>query len=331
MEQEVQIKEWRQKKVDNGKGEVVKKVLLEENLMVGDVMDKLVAELDQYKMHHFNAKWQSRQFNLMKKSVTKGTCLMVLDFAENYRCEHQNEVQSAHWSYTQCTVHPIVCYYTCNCCEHTVTHSIIAISDDLKHDCFAAEAFLERTYSLLKENGIVVNHCVQWTDGCGAQYKSKNPFYLLQESAQKNSFTIERNFFGSRHGKNPADGESAVLKSSATRSVKARAAFIQNASEMHTYANRCLTKPAKLPDGSCNQFRRSFILVKSKEIRRRILPVQTLKGTRKIHSMRSSGDKISYRNLSCCCDPCTSQDGQCQNDDYVDEWNEQNLITKKVS
>ena len=34
-----------------------------------------------------------------------------MDFAEDYRCRSQNEIQSTKWSPTQVTTHPIVMYY----------------------------------------------------------------------------------------------------------------------------------------------------------------------------------------------------------------------------
>ena len=40
-----------------------------------------------------------------------------------------------------------------------------------------------------------------WSDGCGSQYKSKSSFYFLDQYP----VPIERNFYGSEHGKNMCD------------------------------------------------------------------------------------------------------------------------------
>ena len=34
-----------------------------------------------------------------------------MDFAEDYRCRSQEEIQSAYWSQTQVTIHPVIAYY----------------------------------------------------------------------------------------------------------------------------------------------------------------------------------------------------------------------------
>ena len=61
---------------------------------------------------------------------------MVLDYAQNYLCIHQNEVQALHWSHAQVTLHPYAISYRCpiDGCNEVVLHEIVAISDDLKHD-----------------------------------------------------------------------------------------------------------------------------------------------------------------------------------------------------
>ena len=84
------------------------------------------------------AKWQYNQFNYKKKNPQDGEVVCVLDFSENYRCSLQDEAQSAHWHYTQVTLHPIVSYYKCtNCNNSIVTESCVMISDDLTHDSVA--------------------------------------------------------------------------------------------------------------------------------------------------------------------------------------------------
>ena len=67
-------------------------------------------------------------------------CLVTLDFAENYTFESQDEVQGAHWTNNQATVHPIVIYYKEN--EELISKSFCIISDSLKHDAVAVHSFI---------------------------------------------------------------------------------------------------------------------------------------------------------------------------------------------
>jgi hypothetical protein len=55
--------------------------------------------------------------------------------------------------------------------------------------------------------------------------------------------------------------------------------------------------------------------------------VNTLKGTRKLHAMRSTGHdyKLETRKLSCYCLNCLEEIDQCQNIDYCHRWKTQTL------
>ena len=118
-------------------------------------------------------------------------------------------------------MHPIVCYYACSHCQQPLTDSLVFISDDRNHDHHAIHAFTLRAVEYLRDaRKINLDHIIQWTDSCSSQCKSKGPFADISRALQDYGCTFERNFFGSHHGKGPADGESAVVKSSAMRAVK---------------------------------------------------------------------------------------------------------------
>ena len=61
---------------------------------------------------------------------------MVIDFAQNYVCSYQDEVQSAHWSQRQVTLYAAVTYVTESDEESSATNvvNMVAISPDMKHD-----------------------------------------------------------------------------------------------------------------------------------------------------------------------------------------------------
>ena len=63
--------------------------------------------------HLFRADWQHRQFTVMRNATPfpMATVCMVMDFAENFTCQYQDEVEAAHWHHEQVTVHPTVSYY----------------------------------------------------------------------------------------------------------------------------------------------------------------------------------------------------------------------------
>ena len=69
------------------------------------------------------------------------------------------------------------------------------------------------------------------SDGYAAQYKSKIPFADAANSMTEFAFIIQRDYYGSRHGKSRCDGEGGVLKSRVTRAVKNKEEHINTAEE----------------------------------------------------------------------------------------------------
>ena len=126
-------------------------------------MLELVQELQEEVLflaaHLFRANWQQTQFTAMRTSAPfpRNTVGMVLDFAENFTCKFQDEVQAAHWYHDQVTVHPMVTYYACPVCGETVTESLVCISDDRKHDydCLVYLVRVSRLVYLVRVTGWV--------------------------------------------------------------------------------------------------------------------------------------------------------------------------------
>ena len=253
---------------------------------------------------------------------------MVMDFAENYACQYQDEVQSAHWNHNQVTIHPISSYYACSSCDGVVNESLVFISNDLTHDYHAVQNFVSTTMQHLRcQRHLDVEHVVQWTDGCSSQYKSKGPFAGLAFNSDDFAAQVGRHFFGSRHGKGPSDGESAVVKSHASTAVKAGTAMISDGHEFFVYCtNSRLNKQAGV---GCQHFVRTFFWVPAGTINRdrpeRV--VKTVPGTRDFHEVKSGGrGVICARHLTCFCEPCLTGEGECVNEGIVGSFSETILI-----
>ena len=127
-----------------------------------------------------------------------------------------------------------------------MTESLVFISSDLKHDYHAVHYFTTKALSHLRDvRGLVIDNVLQWTDGCAAQYKSKGPFSDVSHAIVDFGVTIQRSFFGSRHGKGPSDGEAAVIKNRASTAVKNERVFITSAYEMFEFCQSNLSKQPK--------------------------------------------------------------------------------------
>ena len=93
--------------------QVSRKCLVTKEGSVSSLVNELKTEVRFLAEHLFRADWQHAQFTRMRalEPFPANTALMVLDFAENFSCSYQDEVQAAHWHHQQVTLHPIVVYY----------------------------------------------------------------------------------------------------------------------------------------------------------------------------------------------------------------------------
>ena len=86
--------------------------------------------------HTFMATWNYCQFKQAKNHLENGDVLIVNDFAQNYLCLYQNELQGMHWEHKQVTLHPTVAYFKCptETCGKICTHEAMHVLEDLKHE-----------------------------------------------------------------------------------------------------------------------------------------------------------------------------------------------------
>ena len=126
---------------------------------VDSFLKELENDLQKYPGHIYRAKWQHQQVQTCMDNLDEDTVLMMMDFSENYRCQFQYESQSAYFDQRQVTVHPLFFYYKENLQgdgniskNFLVKHSIIVISNDLKHDAFAVRSFEEKALGILNIN-----------------------------------------------------------------------------------------------------------------------------------------------------------------------------------
>ena len=255
--------------------------------------------------HVYEACWQHKAFIEAKENLKNGELCEVLDFAENYRTFYQNEIQSQHWQYRQATVHPVVAYYKC-ICGKLITESCVCISEDLKHDGHAVKAFMQHVHTHLEEKrGLSLNRIIQFSDGAASQYKSVKPFTQLSKEDRH----IQRNFFGSRHGKSSADGASAVVKSLCRRAVKSGEAVITSASDMYRFLHEKHTIDRSDCTGKDQDHSlRTFFFVPEVERKKEEVQTYRVQDTQTLHCVENTGEfgVIKIRKLSCFCNPCES-------------------------
>ena len=317
--------QWESKKVTEPKPST-KKILALKSTSLKTLLKEMIKDASDLSSHLFFANWKYKQFSSLKERMPNNTLLCVMDFAENYSTKYQDECQSAHWCYDQITIHPIVCYFN-GSAGKTVTKEVVYLSDDLNHDSNFVDFCFRNCVQLLKKTcGFSPSKIVSFTDGCSSQYKSKIPFMDISCYKDDLDIDVERHFFGSGHGKGPADGCSGVVKAALTRAVIA-GNVLSTARDIFSFVTKNLTKDDEL-------FKRTFVFVDKKNVpRQRPLRKEalTIPGTRQLHCVKSVAQgKVLTRKVSCTCKVCLNPDGEngavCQNADLVDSWAEKTLL-----
>ncbi|KAK7089483.1 hypothetical protein V1264_024849 [Littorina saxatilis] len=284
---------------------------------------QLVSDATTLSKHLFNARWQGNQYDSISKDVPGGWVVFCQDFAENFTCWVQDEAQGAHWAHDQVTLHANVASYRCpvDGCELMVNHTLMVVSNDMKHCHDAVHTFNSVTLNFLVHQQVPMNKIIMFSDGAPTQYKNKNSFCDLSHFFEDYGLEGERHFFGTRHGKGPCDREFGTLKKAVNRRIKGRQAEIHTAADFFSF---CRDHYSRETD-HCH-YKRSFFYVPTEDIDRHRNRAQNLKPlpqTRQQHCLRRVEPFVlTYRERSCFCPICTGRDeGRCTNADITGEWN----------
>lgn len=304
----VEWKSWELEMKEKGK----RMGLLMKKASLSDLTDVLKEKLDPFSKHLVNAKWQAMQFDKLRNNLPHSWVLFCMDYGQNYNCHFQDEAQSAHWSYQQATIHPIVAYYHCpdDQCSEVTRESMVFISDDRSHDHKAVHHFVTLANEHISRQGVQINREIHFSDGAGSQYKNKSSFNDASYGVKDYGFPVEKHFFGSRHGKGPCDGEIGVLKKCAAVAVKGRQVIIRDAHDLFKYGQNFLSLPRDVQEHS--HAKRTFFFVREGEVLTDFRMVRNndlkpIPQTRALHCFIGIAPSVvTACERSCFCSECTS-------------------------
>lgn len=173
----------------------------------------LTNKIDKLTSHSFIAKCQAKHLSNLKENLRQcpNSCIVLADFAENYSMIVQDAIQGWHWTKLQCTIHPLVLYYTDSSGDLMVS-SFCFISDDLNHDTGFVHHMQRVFISFLKTNHSNLNQIHYFSDGCAGQYKNYKNFLNLTFHQQDFGISATWNFFATSHGKSACDGVGGTVK-----------------------------------------------------------------------------------------------------------------------
>jgi len=261
-----------------------------------EIFYELCELLEKFAFHMYNNVGQLSAFKKCKQTLNEDQLVVVVDFAENYTCRDFAEAQSSYYTRQSITIHPMVAIFS----QQSVIKrdSVVIISPDLKHDASSVKACMMELSRHVKFFYPNIKEVIVWSDGCSAQYKSRIPLYNISKQFDCN-LKITWNYYGSRHGKSEADGESAVIKSFVDSSIKGQQLTVNGAGEVFTLLQNSLQIEHGLS-------RRHFYYISTttiNDIRESIqaLFIPPIPNVRKIHQVMCHENQLLYRKSSCYC------------------------------
>ena len=196
------------------------------------------SDLEELPGHLFRAEWQHQQMKLCIQGLQEDEACICMDYAENYQCRFQGEVQSAFFDQNQVTIHPMMAYYKerMENEELLVKHAIIGITDDHQKGALGVKMFEKEAITIIeREKGKNLRTVHEFTDGCASQYKGKISFFDISKQKEPD---VTRNFFETSHGKSVCDGLGAVVKGSCYHAVISGKEILGTAQDVMKYCEK---------------------------------------------------------------------------------------------
>lgn len=307
-------------------------VQVQKTCTVQELVAKVATDFETFTGHLFRIDYQHKtETALMSSSLPLDHCIAVMDFSENVLLQAQDEIESAHWTTKQVTLHPIylVRHAANSSKDYPVLkkESFIILSDYLTHNANAVFVFTNQLILHLKNNpgpsDIKVIH--RFSDNCAQQYKCNHAFDHISQLQKAHDIKIIYHFTESGHGKGPSDGLGAVVKKKLERMILG-GKIINNAYQ--AYLALC-----QKPSEKDNQH---VIYLPARKIKRESPPInsdiKTVKGTQTFHMVKQhdSSSVLVCQDLSCSCNVCIAgQEGPCYFSQYRNEPQYHSLSIRK--
>ena len=209
-----------------------------------------------------------------------------------------DEVQSAYWSHSQISLHPIVVYF--KDLQGTLQHkSFVFVSDDLDHSTAAVCTILKMFVPEMLKIKPDLTYIHYVTDGPTSQYRNKTMFQLVASHSRiYGGINATWQYLEAGHGKGPCDAIGGIVKRKADEFVKAGKVVIQSAEDFEKWANDNDSGVIWYRIHAGSDIERTKLELKE-------FTEKPVKGTLSIHSVVCTAPGITYTwETTCVCDFC---------------------------
>ena len=164
--------------------------------------------------------------------------LNYVDFAESYRNNQQNEIQSAYFGKQSFSLFTSCCYLE-GATSEIRNKSVVVVTENSDHNRITSMSCLKEViYTMETKHGKSFTNAVLWSDGMGAQFQSRFISQLLTGKMFLNKplcwFYNERH-----HGKVPMDDVDGTINNVIFRKVKSGQIMVHTSKEFSDTAVKC--------------------------------------------------------------------------------------------
>lgn len=184
-----------------------------------------------YKQHIFVKASQSSLFFDSRATSNDQNIVMQIDFAENFKCIAQNEVQSAYYNQHTIAIFTVVIW------AGRQTFSKVYVTDDTSHSKYCVLVFLNEIISCMKMQLPDLKSIKIFSDGCAAQFKNRWILSLMSTGQYLFDVNLSWNFFASGHGKGAVDGIGGTVKRAVHQRIMSGNVRVYSAAEFSSCVN----------------------------------------------------------------------------------------------
>jgi hypothetical protein len=235
-----------------------------------EALDQLLVQLKVYIEHDFCYRWQRGMYRQCIEDLLPFELVSTADFAENITFEYDEEIQSMHWSKSQCSLFVEVCDFllpssgaAAGDTEYTrVTETHAVWSDDRCHDVAFAEAAHAKIFDNLRGRPGLPEFKFwnRWTDNCACQFKCADSFLAVSNSVRSIGIPVQHNFFERNHGKSMCDSEGGASKSAVKRELlRPDGDLPREAASVVEWCNANMSEPRRSREGKEHRIHRRYV------------------------------------------------------------------------
>ena len=187
------------------------------------------------KAHIYTKRRQFFEIRRITENLNEGELLIHLDYSENYKCKHQNEIQSAYFGNKSFSLFTACTYY---CKDANIQKLPITVTtEENDKSRIASMSCVNKviTHSMEKIQQIISTVFIV-SDGCASQFRSRFVFSLLAHIQQ--GIQIQWHYNEAHHGKGPMDGIGGTIKNLIFRRVLSEDVVINTPKEFATFADQ---------------------------------------------------------------------------------------------